>query len=70
MTDVIEGMELLDENEMGEKLYRLENDIFDTVVLVEPDETAMVLDDMQGAYPETLEECSEYGWNNAEDVEW
>ena len=49
MTDVIEGMELLDENEMGEKLYRLENDIFDTVVLIEPDGTAMVLDDMQGA---------------------
>ena len=55
-------------------LYKLENDLFDTVVLIynedTPREEAYVLTDMQGMYPTTLDEIEEYDWCRAEDVDW
>ena len=66
-------MEVLDENGTT-VLYRLKNDIFDTVALVYNEGTAMeesyVLTDMQGPYPKSLEEVSEYEWVKPEDICW
>lgn len=70
-----ELMEIFDSNEEQDtKLYHLKNDIFDTVVLVyhedTSDEEVYVLADMQGAYPESLEDAEDFDWVRAEDVEW
>lgn len=73
MTDYRELMTVLDSNDEV-TLYKLENDIFDTVVAIynedEINEDAYVLTDMQGQYPTTIEEMSEYDWCRAEDVDW
>lgn len=55
-----EGLPLLDENE-EDQLYRLKNEMFDTVILV-CDGEEFALRDMQGTWPETLEEAAEYDW--------
>ena len=66
-------MKVLDENETA-VLYKLENDIFDTVALVynegTENEETYVLTDMQGMYPKTLDEANDYDWVRAEDVDW
>jgi len=73
MTDIMKDLEILDENDEC-TLYHLENEIFDTAVLVYnegmDDEQALVLTDMQGAYPESIEEVPEYDWVNAEEVDF
>ena len=55
-------------------LVRLQNDLFDTVLLVyhidTDDEEAYALGDMQGAYPTTFEEVPEYDWYRLEDINW
>ncbi len=61
-------MKILDERG-DETLYLLQNEIFDTVVLECGDES-YVLTDMQGQYPTTLDECAEYDWVNAEEVDF
>lgn len=73
MSDYRDLMSVLDENDTM-TLYRLVNDIFDTVVLVsnegEPDEQTYVLADMQGAWPASLDEIGEYEWALAQDIDW
>ena len=73
MTDYRELMTVLDSNDEV-TLYKLENDIFDTVVAIynedESNEEAYVLTDMQGQYPTTIDEMSEYDWCRAEDIDW
>lgn len=73
MTDIMKDLEILDENDEC-TLYHLENEIFDTAVLVYnegmDDEQVLVLTDMQGAYPESIEEVPEYDWANAEEVDF
>jgi hypothetical protein len=73
MTDIMKDLEVLDENDEC-TLYHLENEIFDTAVLVYnegmDDEQVLVLTDMQGAYPESIEEVPEYDWVNAEEVDF
>lgn len=73
MTDIMKDLEILDENDEC-ALYHLENEIFDTAVLVYnegmDDEQVLVLTDMQGAYPESIEEVPEYDWANAEKVDF
>ena len=73
MTDIMKDLEVLDENDEC-TLYHLENEIFDTAVLVYNegmnDEQVLVLTDMQGAYPESIEEVPEYDWVNAEEVDF
>lgn len=67
----MDGLKLIEENEKGEKLYKLENDMFNTVVLV--DETGeYCLKDMQSNdYPETLEDATHYDWMSLSDImEW
>ena len=61
-------MKILDERG-DETLYLLQNEIFDTVVLECGDES-YVLTDMQGQYPTSLDECVEYDWVNAEEVDF
>ena len=55
-------------------LYRMKNDIFDTVALVyhdgEPNEEGYVLTDMQGPFPTTLSDVSDYDWVPADQVDW
>lgn len=76
MIDVLDTLPVLDRNEEEDAvLLRLQNDMFDTVVLVyhmnSPYEEVYVLDDMQSAYvPESFEEVADYNWNNAEDIDW
>lgn len=73
MSDYSELMTALDSNDEV-TLYKLENDLFDTVVAIynenAANEEAYVLTDMQGQYPTTIEEMSEYDWCRAEDVDW
>ena len=73
MADIMKDLEVLDENDEC-TLYHLENEIFDTAVLVYnegmDDEQVLVLTDMQGAYPESIEEVPEYDWVNAEEVDF
>lgn len=73
--DIINTMPIIDRNEDEDAvLVRLENDMFDTVVLVyhmgDDNEEAYVLDDMQGAFPETFDEVQYYNWNRIEDIDW
>lgn len=66
-------MTVLDENE-DYTLYRMQNDIFDTAVMVyhegRPDEENLVLTDMQGPFPKTLEDAVDFEWVRAEEVDW
>ena len=34
------------------------------------EEQTLVLEDMQGAFPQSIEEITDYEWVNAEDVDW
>lgn len=73
MTDYRELMAVLDSNDEV-TLYKLENDLFDTVVAIynedESSEEAYVLTDMQSTYPTTIDEMGDYDWCRAEDVDW
>lgn len=66
-------MAVLDEND-DYVLYRMKNDIFDTAVLVfhegRQDEENLVLTDMQGPFPKTLDDAFDYEWIRAEDVDF
>lgn len=75
MIDALDTLKELDYNEAEDAtLLKLENDIFDTAVLVyhrdSPDEEVYVLDNMQGEYPETFEDVPFFNWNRIEDVDW
>ena len=75
MIDVLDTIKELDYNEAEDAtLLKLENDIFDTAVLVyhrdSPDEEVYVLENMQGEYPETFEDVPFFNWNRIEDVDW
>lgn len=75
MIDALDTLKELDYNEAEDAtLLKLENDIFDTAVLVyhrdSPDEEVYVLDNMQGEYPETFEDVPFFNWNRIEDVNW
>lgn len=75
MIDVLDTLKELDYNKAEDAtLLKLENDIFDTAVLVyhrdSPDEEVYVLDNMQGEYPETFEDVPFFNWNRIEDVDW
>lgn len=59
-------MKILDERG-DETLYLIQNEIFDTVLLECGDES-YVLTDMQGQYPTSIDECTDYDWVNAEEV--
>lgn len=61
-------MKILDERG-NETLYLIQNEIFNTVLLECGDES-YVLTDMQGQYPITLDECTEYDWVRAEDLNY
>lgn len=73
MTEYKELMEAIESNTEC-ILYRLKNDIFDTVALIYNEgtnnEETYVLTDMQGAYPESLDEIEDYDWVRAEDINW
>ena len=73
MIDIMKCLEILDENDEC-TLYHLENEIFDTAVLIYNEgtnnEQVLVLTDMQKAHPESIEEISEYDWINAEEVDF
>lgn len=69
----IYGCEIIDRGEDA-LLVRLQNDIFDTVALINrpfaADEETLVLTDWQGATPETLEEAEDFDWINIDDVDF
>ena len=73
MCDYSDLMTKLDEDDVS-TLYKMENDLFDTVVLIynedTPQEECYVLTDMQGAHPKTMDEVGDYDWVRAEDVNW
>jgi len=73
MSDIMKDLEVLDIDDEC-TLYHMENDIFDTAVLVYHEGTSaeqtLVLTDMQGAFPQRIEEIPDYDWVNAEDVDW
>lgn len=73
MTDYKDLMTALDSNNEV-TLYKLENDLFDTVVAIynegEDNEETYVLTDMQGQYPTTIDDMADYDWCRAEDVNW
>lgn len=71
MTDILDTLPILDEDDTA-ILYRLENDIFDTVALVYKDDedVAYFLTDMQGQFPTTLEEVPEYDWCRGDEIDW
>jgi hypothetical protein len=57
-----DGLRLLDENE-NEQLYRLENDMFNTVILVCNGEEYCLGDWQTNDEPETLADCAYYDWH-------
>lgn len=57
-----EGLELIEENDNGDKLYRLQNDLFNTVVLVCNNEEFGLADWQSNDMPESLEEAATYNW--------
>jgi hypothetical protein len=66
----LEGLTLLDENET-EQLYKLENSLFNTVILVCNDEEFGLSDWQSNDTPATLEEAAEYDWLPlAEIIKW
>lgn len=73
MSEYADLMRVLDEND-NMTLYKLETHVFDTVALIvnegARDEQAYVLTDMQGRYPTSINEISEYDWVLADDVNW
>lgn len=62
----MKNIEILDSNETG-TLYRLKNDIFDSVAFEAPDGEMYFPKDMQGAFPTSLEEVPNYDWVTKED---
>jgi hypothetical protein len=58
---MLDNMTLLDENET-EQLYRLTNDMFDTVILVCNGEEFCLEDWQSNDEPDTLTEAAEYNW--------
>ena len=73
--DIMDTLPVIDRNEDEDAvLLRLENELFDTVVLVyhmgDDNEEAYVLDNMQGEFPETFGEVQYYNWNRIEDIDW
>lgn len=56
-----DGLTLLDSNDT-EQLYRLHNDMFDTVILVCDNEEYCLGDWQTNNEPETLAECADYTW--------
>lgn len=66
-------MQVLDSKD-NMTLYRLKNDIFDTVALVYNEDTAQeetyVLLDMQGQFSVTIDDISDYDWIRSEDIKW
>lgn len=67
-----ENAKLIDSNDMGEELYDVYCPLFGYSIsmIVEPDGTEMVPLDFQGYQPQTLEECVEYEWRDAEQVDY
>ncbi|HEY0267651.1 MAG TPA: hypothetical protein VGC12_00290 [Methyloradius sp.] len=61
MLEELEGLTILDENET-EKLYKLQNDLFDTVVLVCNGEEFGLEDWQSNDTPKTLEDAADYNW--------
>jgi hypothetical protein len=60
-----ENVKLLDESELGEKLFELTFDFATngkTAILVDRDGIEWCLIDWQGEYPETLIEAAGYDW--------
>lgn len=75
LEDLIEDGDVYDSNEDEDvELIRIIDTEIDTTVLVyhrdTPDQEVYVLRDMQGSYPETMEEVGDYTWIRAEDAEW
>lgn len=64
----LEGLTLIEENGNGDKLYRLQNDLFNTVVLVCNDEEFGLRDWQSNDMPESLEEAAEYEWIPLEEI--
>jgi hypothetical protein len=65
------GLELIEENDNGDKLYKLQNDLFDTVVLVCGEEEFALTDWQSNDQPESLEEAITYDWLPLVDIfEW
>ena len=58
MTD---GLPILDQNE-NETLYKLQNDLFDTVILVCDGVEYCLRDWQAGRQPQTLEEAAQEDW--------
>ena len=67
-----ENAKLIDSNDMGEELYDVYCPQFGESIsmIVEPDGTEMVPLDFQGYQPKTLEECADYEWCDAEQVDY
>jgi hypothetical protein len=61
MLDNMDGLTLLDNSET-EQLYRLCNEIFNTVILVCNDEEFCLEDWQSNDEPETLAEAADYNW--------
>lgn len=73
--DLIEGGDVLDSNEDEDaELIRIVDTDLDTTALVyhrdTPNQEIYLLRDMQGSYPETMEEVGDYTWIRAEEAEW
>lgn len=58
---MLEGLELLDENE-NEQLYRLENALFNTVALVVNGEEFVLVNMQDSDFPLTLADAMYYNW--------
>jgi len=58
----LEGLTIIEENDNGDKLYKLENDLFNTVILVCNEEEFCLRDWQSNDMPESLEEAPEYDW--------
>ena len=67
-----ENAKLIDSNDMGEELYDVYCPLFGYSIsmIVEPDGTEMVPFDFQCYQPKTLEECTDYEWRDAEQIDY
>lgn len=76
LEDLIEDGDVVDgnEDEDSELIRIIDDKLNTTTVLVYHRDTSneeiYVLRDMQGSYPETMEEVGDYTWIRAEDAEW
>lgn len=76
LEDLIEDGDVVDgnEDEDAELIRIIDDKLNTTTVLVYHRDTSneeiYVLRDMQGSYPETMEEVGDYTWIRAEDAEW